>query len=154
MPMTPWHLPVHKPFHNAGQMWDAVPTAFAKTVAIKLPGAEVRVGYHKADVIIHSNDIIVSQRCHSFRPEAQVWLNDKKVMIAYFGMGQSGVHEDIYSFVAFVFTAAALRAVQNVMQKTHGRPRAWIGSPPENPSTEGGHSEGGASEASRGGDGK
>ena len=43
MPMAPWTVDVHPDFRYAAAMWDAVPTAFANSVAGLLEGASVQV---------------------------------------------------------------------------------------------------------------
>lgn len=75
------------------------------------------VAYHKAELVHHGQQLLVSQRCRSFRPECQIRLDGKKVGVAYFGMGTAASHPSAYNFVCFCQTMSVLLAADRVVRQ-------------------------------------
>ena len=79
---------------------------------------QVKVTYHKADVVFIDGERRVSKQCWSYRPEAQLFLDSSPKMVAraYFGMGTAASHEECWNFVVFGSKLSVLVAIVEVLE--------------------------------------
>jgi hypothetical protein len=78
----------------------------------------VTITPHKADVYIHQGVIFESQRCYSYRPDAEMRSNDGHVMgYAYWGMGIPRQHKAITGCVVVIKKLSVMLALMEVLRR-------------------------------------